>query len=40
MKIVGALRAVEIGSYLQEALRTGRKLYFDETEHRVEQGSL
>lgn len=40
MKLSGALRAVEIGSYLQEALRTGRKLYFDETGRRVEHASL
>lgn len=40
MKLSGALRAVEIGSYLQEAVRTGRKLYFDESGARIDRASL
>lgn len=40
MKLSGALRAVKIGSYLQEALRTGKKLYFDETGGRTEHALL
>ncbi|KAJ9658390.1 hypothetical protein H2201_007830 [Coniosporium apollinis] len=40
LKITGALRAVQIGSYLQEAVRTGKKLNFDETERRVEKATL
>lgn len=40
MKLSGALRAVEIGSYLQEAVRTGKKLYFDESGARIEPASL
>jgi hypothetical protein len=40
MKLSGALRAVEFGSHLQEALRTGRNLYFDETGRRTEHSSL
>ncbi|GAP92512.1 putative oxidoreductase [Rosellinia necatrix] len=38
--LTSALRAVEIGSYLQEALRTGKKLYFDEMGNRAEKASL
>ncbi|KAI5361999.1 Putative gfo/Idh/MocA-like oxidoreductase, NAD(P)-binding domain superfamily [Septoria linicola] len=30
-KLTGAIQALKIGSYLQEALRTGDKLFFDET---------
>ncbi|KAI0102105.1 NAD(P)-binding protein [Nemania sp. FL0031] len=39
-KMTSALRAVEIGSYLQEALRSGKKLYFDEFGNRIERPSL
>ncbi|GAW18713.1 hypothetical protein ANO14919_081940 [Xylariales sp. No.14919] len=38
--LTSALRAVEIGSYLQEALRSQKKLYFDEIGNRIEQASL
>ena len=38
--LVGALRAVEIGTTLQEALISGKKIYFDESGRRVEQPSL
>ncbi|KAF4838590.1 scyllo-inositol 2-dehydrogenase [Colletotrichum tropicale] len=41
LKLTGAVQAVQIGSYLQEALLTGKKLYFDETGRRIEkQGKL
>ncbi|KAJ9157673.1 Nad binding rossmann fold-containing protein [Pleurostoma richardsiae] len=40
LRIGGALRAVEIGSYLQEALTTGKKLYFDETGQPIEKSKL
>ncbi|PNS21172.1 hypothetical protein CAC42_3510 [Sphaceloma murrayae] len=39
-RLSGAVRAVEIGVALQESLRTGRKLWFDETGERVEQARL
>ncbi|TRX91302.1 hypothetical protein FHL15_007724 [Xylaria flabelliformis] len=38
--LTSALRAVWISSHLQEALRTGKKLYFDEIGNRVERAGL
>ncbi|KAF2452415.1 hypothetical protein BDY21DRAFT_375598 [Lineolata rhizophorae] len=40
LKLSNAIRVVEIGSYLQEALSTGKKLYFNEAGQRVEQPRL
>ncbi|WYZ40851.1 hypothetical protein EsH8_IV_001192 [Colletotrichum jinshuiense] len=37
LKLTGAVKAVQIGSYLQEALESGKKLYFDEIGRRVEK---
>jgi myo-inositol 2-dehydrogenase/D-chiro-inositol 1-dehydrogenase len=34
-KLAGAVQSLQIGSYLQEALRTGKKLNFDEIGNRV-----
>ncbi|PSK36610.1 hypothetical protein B9Z65_1793 [Elsinoe australis] len=39
-KLSGAVRAVAIGCALQESLRTGTKIWFDETGRRVEQSKL
>ncbi|RYP03673.1 hypothetical protein DL764_004978 [Monosporascus ibericus] len=38
--MTSALRAVEIGSALQEALISGKKIYFDESGNRIEKPSL
>lgn len=34
-KLSGAVKALTIGGYLQESLRTGNKLFFDEIGERV-----
>jgi myo-inositol 2-dehydrogenase/D-chiro-inositol 1-dehydrogenase len=39
-KLAGAVQAVKIGCALQESLRTGMKLWFDETGRRVEHAQL
>jgi myo-inositol 2-dehydrogenase/D-chiro-inositol 1-dehydrogenase len=39
-RLQGAVEAVRIGCALQESLRTGRKIWFDETGRRVEQAQL
>lgn len=39
-KLQGAVDAVRIGSALQESLRTGRKIWFDQSGRRVEQAQL
>lgn len=39
-KLAGAVQAVKIGCALQESLRTGKKLWFDETGRRVEHAQL
>lgn len=36
----GALRAVQIGTTLQEALISEKKIYFDESGNRVEKSNL
>jgi myo-inositol 2-dehydrogenase/D-chiro-inositol 1-dehydrogenase len=36
-KLAGAVQSLQIGSYLQEALRTGKKLNFDEIGNRVSE---
>ncbi|KAF9887003.1 hypothetical protein FE257_010619 [Aspergillus nanangensis] len=40
LKLNNAIKAVEIGSYLQEALVTGKQIHFDEIGRRVEKPSL
>lgn len=40
MKLSGAVQAVKIGCALQEALVSGRKIWFDETGRRVEKAVL
>ena len=40
MKLENAVKAVEIGAWLQEALVTGRQIHFDEAGRRIEQASL
>jgi myo-inositol 2-dehydrogenase/D-chiro-inositol 1-dehydrogenase len=40
MKLTGAVQAVTIGVALQEALNTGKKIFFDETGRRVEHAVL
>lgn len=40
LKLSGAVRAVQIGSYLQEALETGKKLYFDQVGKRIVKNKL
>ncbi|KAL2010290.1 hypothetical protein VTN00DRAFT_6097 [Thermoascus crustaceus] len=40
MKLHNAAKAVEIGSYLQEALVTGKQIHFDESGRRVEKAQL
>ncbi|RWA06689.1 hypothetical protein EKO27_g8416 [Xylaria grammica] len=39
-KLSGAVQAVTIGCALQESLRTGQKIYFDETGRRIETPKL
>lgn len=39
-KLAGAVQALRIGCALQESLRTGNKIYFDETGERMEQSRL
>lgn len=39
-KLSNAVKAVEIGSALQEALVTGKQLHFDETGRRIEEAKL
>jgi predicted dehydrogenase len=40
MKLTNAVKAVEIGSYLQESLVSGKQIRFDEIGRRVEQAQL
>ncbi|POR35600.1 Oxidoreductase [Tolypocladium paradoxum] len=40
MKLSNAVRAVEIGAALQEALVTGKQIHFDETGRRIEASKL
>jgi myo-inositol 2-dehydrogenase/D-chiro-inositol 1-dehydrogenase len=40
MKLTGAVQAVKIGCALQEALVTGKKIWFDETGRRVEKAQM
>lgn len=40
IKLTNAVKAVQIGSYLQEALETGDKLYFDEVGRRIEKSRM
>lgn len=40
MKLTNAVKAVEIGSYLQEALRSGKQIHFDEIGRRIEESKL
>ena len=40
MKLTGAVQAVKIGCALQESLRTGRKIWYDETGQRIEKATL
>lgn len=40
MRIENAVRAVEIGAWLQEALVTGRQIHFDEAGKRIVKASL
>ncbi|KAF2737837.1 NAD(P)-binding protein [Polyplosphaeria fusca] len=40
LKLRNAVKAVEIGSWLQEALVSGKQIHFDETGRRVERASL
>ena len=40
MKLRNAVKAVEIGAWLQEALVTGKQINFDETGRRIEKASL
>ncbi|KAF2153519.1 NAD-binding Rossmann fold oxidoreductase family protein [Myriangium duriaei CBS 260.36] len=39
-KLTGAVRALQIGAALQESLRSGKKIHFDEVGHRVEKATL
>lgn len=39
-KLTGAVQAVKIGCALQESLRSGDKIFFDETGRRVEKSKL
>jgi len=39
-KLAGAVQAVRIGAALQEALRTGKKLEFDEIGQRLDKARL
>lgn len=39
-KLKGAVQAVAIGCALQESLRSGRKIWFDETGRRVEKAQM
>lgn len=40
MKLSNAVKAVQIGSWLQEALVSGKQLHFDEIGRRIEQSQL
>lgn len=40
LKLEGAVQAVRIGAALQEALITGKKIFFDEAGRRIEQSRL
>lgn len=40
MRLDNAAKAVEIGSYLQEALVTGKQIHFDEAGRRIEKAQL
>ncbi|KAJ5569466.1 uncharacterized protein N7459_008896 [Penicillium hispanicum] len=40
MKLSNAIKAVEIGTYLQEALVTGNQIHFDEIGRRIEKAQL
>ncbi|KAJ5651434.1 uncharacterized protein N7484_005157 [Penicillium longicatenatum] len=40
MKLSNAVKAVEIGAYLQEALVTGKQIHFDEIGRRIEKAQL
>ncbi|KAJ5325478.1 hypothetical protein MYU51_000163 [Penicillium brevicompactum] len=40
MKLTNAVKAVEIGSYLQEALVSGKQIHFDEIGRRIEKAQL
>jgi len=40
MKLSGAVQAVRIGCFLQEALLSGKRICFDETGNRVEKAHL
>jgi predicted dehydrogenase len=40
MKLSNAVKAVEIGAYLQEALVTGKQIHFDEIGRRVERAQI
>lgn len=40
MKLSNAVKAVEIGAWLQEALVTGKQITFDETGRRIEKANL
>lgn len=40
MKLSNAVKAVEIGAWLQEALVTGKQIHFDETGRRIEKANL
>ncbi|KAF2793775.1 NAD(P)-binding protein [Melanomma pulvis-pyrius CBS 109.77] len=40
MKLRNAVKAVEIGAWLQEALVTGKQIHFDDTGRRIEKSSL
>lgn len=39
-KLTNAIKAVEIGAYLQEALVNGKQIHFDEIGRRIEQAKL
>lgn len=40
LKLSNAIKAVEIGAALQEALVSGKQIHFDEVGRRVERASL
>jgi predicted dehydrogenase len=40
MKLTNAVKAVEIGAALQEALRSGKQIHFDEIGRRIEKAQL
>jgi hypothetical protein len=40
LKLTDAVRAIEIGAALQEALVSGRQIRFDETGRRIEEPKL